>query len=206
YNSMKAAFTSSGDLRSLRVPTAIDDSRSITFGRNHDTIREINADAINPYDDASDSYLATAYVLARESGTPLILNWDNADAPYIKTGVKFRQIMRQRGKAGGNVKENVLAAVNSSTVLLMERGNEGFFVVNKAVGKFDIPMLDLTLTNIEGCYRELRNNFTVAVERRQNGKKFVTRWGTQNRGGMEVQGRDALYFIREPWQQCQIGR
>ncbi|MBE9016940.1 alpha-amylase [Chroococcidiopsidales cyanobacterium LEGE 13417] len=206
YNSMKAAFTSSGDLRSLRVPTAIDDSRSVTFGRNHDTIREINSSAINPYDDPSDSYLATAYVLARESGTPLILNWDNADAPYIKTGVKFRQIMRQRGKAGGNVKENALAAVDSATVLLMERGNEGFFVVNKAVGKFDIPVLDLTLTNIEGCYRELRNNFTVAVERRQNGKKFVTRWGTQNRGGMEVQGRDALYFIREPWQQCQIGR
>ncbi|MDZ4878161.1 MAG: hypothetical protein CLLPBCKN_007596 [Chroococcidiopsis cubana SAG 39.79] len=204
YNSMKAAFTFGGDLRSLRIPIAVDDSRSVTFGRNHDTIREINSSAINPYDDPSDSYLATAYVLARESGTPLILNWDNADAPYIKTGVKFRQIMRQRLKAGGNVKENVLAAVDSSTVLLMERGNEGFFVVNKAAGKFDIPALDLTLTDIEGCYRELRNNFTVAVQRRQNGKKFVTRWGTQNRGGMEVRGRDALYFIREPWQQCQI--
>ena len=34
-------------------------------------------------------------------------------------------------------------------------------------------------------------------------KKFITRWGTWERGGMEVQGRDALYFIREPWEQCQ---
>ncbi len=44
-------------------------------------------------------------------------------------------------------------------------------------------------------------NFTVAVENR-NGKKYVTRWGTPNRGGMEVQGRDALYFIRVPFNQC----
>lgn len=202
YNSMKNAFTFGGDLRSLRVPTAVNDPRSVTFGRNHDTIREINSFAINPYSDRTDSYLATAYVLARESGTPLVLNWDNADAPFIKHGVKFRQIMRQRGNEGKNVKENVLAAVDSSTVLLMERGSEGFFVINKAENQFNIPALDLTLTNLEGCYRELRNNFTVAVERR-NGKKFITRWGTWNRGGMEVQRRDALYFIREPFNQCQ---
>ena len=203
YHAMKETFSFGGDVRSLRVPNAVADPRSVTFGRNHDTIREISSTAINPYTDPSDSYLATAYVLARENGTPLVLNWDNADAPYIKHGVKFRQIMRQRGAAGRNVKEKVLAAVDSPTVLLMERGNEGFFVVNKGTDQFDVPVLDLTLTNVEGCYRELRNNFSVAVEQRSGGKKFVTCWGTWDRGGMEVQGRDALYFIREPWEQCQ---
>jgi alpha-amylase len=203
YHSMRAAFSFGGDLRALRMPNAVDDPRSVTFGRNHDTAREISGEAISPYDDPSDSYLATAYVLARERGTPLVLNRDNVAAPYIQYGVKFRQIMQQRGAVGGNVKENVLAAVDSPTVLLMERGNEGFFVVNKGTDKFNVPALDLTLTNLEGCYRELRNNFTVAVEQRIGGKKFVTRWGTWDRGGMEVHGRDALYFIREPWEQCQ---
>ena len=84
---------------------------------------------------------------------------------------------------------------------MMERGSEGFFVENKGAGKFDVSTLDLTLTNLRGCYRELRNNFTVAVEDR-NSKKYVTRWGTGNRGGMEVQGRDALYFIRESFDKC----
>ncbi|MBE8967859.1 alpha-amylase [Nostocales cyanobacterium LEGE 12452] len=204
YNSMKNAFSFGGDLRSLRVPTAINDPRSVTFGRNHDTIREINSNAINPYSDPSDSFLATAYILARESGTPLILNWDNRDAAFIKYGVKFRQIMHQRGTQGKNIKENVLAAIDSPTVLLMERGSEGFFVVNKGENKFNIPALDLTLTNLDGCYRELRNNFTVAIERRDRKKKFITRWGSWNRGGMEVQKRDALYFIREPFNQCQV--
>jgi alpha-amylase len=150
---MKAAFSFGGDLRSLRVPVAVNDPRSVTFGQNHDTIRYLNPQyAIDPYDDLTDSYLATAYVLARESGTPLVFNRDNL-VPYINHGVKFRQIMRQRGNAGSNVKEYVLAAIDSPTALLMERGREGFFVENKAKDKFDIPALDLTLSNLEGCYR-----------------------------------------------------
>jgi alpha-amylase len=202
YHSMKNAFTFGGDLRSL-PSGAVSDARSVTFGRNHDTISELSDHAINPYDDITDSYLATAYVLARKDGTPLIFNEDNLKSPYINYGVKFRQIMIQREKEGKNVKENILRVLNNPTVLLMERGAEGFFVENKATAKIDIPTLDLTLSNLEGCYRELRNNFTVAVENR-NGKKYVTRWGTPKRGGMEVQGRDALYFIREPFNHCSI--
>jgi alpha-amylase len=201
YNSMKTVFSFGGDLRSMPV-NAVNDPRTVTFGTNHDTIRKLNSQAINPYDDITDSYLATAYVLARKDGTPLIFNEDNLNAPYIPFGVKFRQTMIQREKEGKNVSENILKVFNSPTVLLMERGAEGFFVENKGAGKFDIPTLDLTLSRLEGCYRELRNNFTVAIENR-SGKKFVTRWGTPKRGGLEIQGRDALYFIREPFDQCQ---
>jgi alpha-amylase len=202
YQSMKEAFTFGGDLRSLPAK-GVNDSRSVTFGRNHDTIREFNDQAINPYDDITDSYLATAYVLAKKDGTPLIFGEDNLKSPYIKTGVKFHQIMAQREKSGKNVKENILRVINEPTVLLIERGAEGFFIENKGTGKFDTPTLDLTLSNLEGCYRELRNNFTVAIENR-NGKKFITRWGTSNRGGVNVEGRDALYLIREPFTQCTI--
>jgi alpha-amylase len=201
YNSMKGVFGFGGDMRSLPAQ-AVNDPRSVTFGTNHDTIRSLNSQAINPYDDITDSYLATAYVLARKDGTPLIFNEDNLNAPYIPFGVKFRQTMIQREKEGKNVSENILKVFNSSTVLLMERGAEGFFVENKGAGKFDIPTLDLTLSRLEGCYRELRNNFTVAIENR-SGKKFVTRWGTPKRGGLDIQGRDALYFIREPFDKCQ---
>ncbi|WP_404822251.1 alpha-amylase family protein [Pseudanabaena yagii] len=66
YNSMKGAFSFGGDLRSL-PSNAVNDSRSVTFGRNHDSVVEIRKakkDAYSPYDDTTDSYLATAYVLA----------------------------------------------------------------------------------------------------------------------------------------------
>ena len=200
YNSLKRAFTLGGDLRSLPA-AAVNDLRSVTFGQNHDTIRALNEKAINPYDDITDSYLATAYVLARQDGTPLVFNEDNLNSPYIPFGVRFRQIMQQRGQEGKNVVENILRVIDSPIVVLMERGAEGFFVANKGISQFDIPTLDLTLSNLEGCYRELRNNFTVAIER-QNDKKYVTRWGTRDRGGIEIQGRDALYFIRIPFDQC----
>ncbi len=202
YSSMKDAFTFGGDLRSLQVPVAVNDSRSVVFGRNHDQIKRLNDDALNSYSDETDSYLATAYVLARQEGTPLIFGPDNL-VPYIKAGVKFRQIMHERENEGRNVKDNVLKVINSPTVLMMERGSEGFFVVNKGLDKLNVPVMDLTLTNLEGCYKEVRSNFTVAIQRNNNNKKFVTRWGTGNRGGMEVFGRDALYFIREPFAACQ---
>ena len=201
--SLQRAFSANGDLRSLRIPDALNDSRSVTFGINHDNDPEINPGfPVCRYQDRGDGVLANAYVLARESGTPLILGKDNLNIAYTRYGVKFRQIMYQRGEEGKNVKENVLAVVDSPTVLIMERGSEGFFVVNKGGGKFDVPTIDLTLTNLDGCYKELRNKFTVAIERRSDGKKYVTRWGTWNRGGMKVEGRDALYFIREPFNQC----
>ena len=207
YRSMKQGFGFSGDLRTF-PPKDVPDPRSVTFGENHDTIKFLNSAsgllfnpfAIDPYDDRSDAQLATAFVLARQSGTPLIFNQDNL-VPYIPTGVKFRRIMHDRGKEGRNVKENILKVIDLPTIIIMERGDEGFFVLNKAVEKFDIPVLDMTLTNLEGCYRELRNDFTVSIERRDD-KKFVTRWGTRSRGGMEVFGRDALYFVRDPFELC----
>lgn len=202
-NSLLQAFSFGGDLRSIRVPNALNDRRSVTFGINHDTDPEINPGfPVCRFGDRSDAVLATAYILARESGTPLILGKDNLNVPFIKHGVNFRRIMRQRGQSGQAVQETVLAVVDSPTLLILERGSEGFFVVNKAAEKFDLPVLDLTLTNLEGCYRELRNNFTVAIERRNDGRKYITRWGNASRGGLDVQARDALYFIREPFTQC----
>jgi len=200
YNSMKSAFSFGGDLRSLPA-ASLNDNRSVTFGRNHDTILELNQFAINPYNDATDSYLATAYVLARMDGTPLIFNDDNLKSPFINYGVKFRKTMIDREKEGKNTREFILRVIDNPTILLIERGGEGFFVENKGTDKFDTPTLDLTLTNLEGCYRELRNNFTVAIERR-DAKKYVTRWATPSRGGLEIYGRDALYFVREPFSQC----
>ena len=200
YNSMKGMFSLAGDLRALPAD-AVADNRSVTFGQNHDTMRSLNDHAINPYDDISDSYLATSYVLAREGGTPLIFNDDNLNAAFIPHGVAFRRIMQARGLEGKEVSESVLKVINRDTIAVIERGKEGFVVVNKGLAPLDQPVLDLTLTNLEGCYRELRNNFTVAIERR-GGSKFVTRWGHWNRGGMRIEGRDALFFVREPFSLC----
>jgi len=201
--SLQKAFSFGGSLSSLRIPTAINDSRSVTFGVNHDSDSTINPGFPKcSYANRGDAVLSNAYVLARESGTPLILAKDNLTVAYLPTGATFRRLMIERGKQGLNVRENVLAVADSQSMLVMERGSEGLFVVNKSSTPFDMPMLDLTLTNLEGCYRELRNTFTVAIERRGDGRKSITRWGTWQRGGMQVAARDALYFVRVPFAEC----
>ena len=200
YHAMKGMFSLAGDLRALPAD-AVADNRSVTFGQNHDTIGSLNDHAINPYDDSSDSHLATAYVLAREGGTPLIFNDDNLRAPFIPHGVAFRRIMQARGREGKDVSESVLKLINRDTIAVIGRGEEGFVVLNKGLAPFDQPELDLSLTNLEGCYRELRTTFTVAIERRE-GRTFVTRWGSWDRGGLRIEGRDALFFVREPFSLC----
>jgi alpha-amylase len=203
YRTMRQAFSKGGDLRALRLPQTVNDARSVTFGQNHDNLRRINPQfAIDPYEDPSDSFLATAYVLARESGTPLVLNWDNVDSPFIPFGVRFRRIMVERGAHGADVKENVLAVIDSRTLLIMERGPEGIAIFNSDAAPFDTAAVDMTLTRLEGCYRELRNNFTIAIERRPDGKKWITRWGTWQRGGIHIEPREALFFARDPWERC----
>ena len=202
-DSLQRAFSFGGSLSSLRVPTAINDSRSVAFGVNHDSDSTINPNFPKcRYANRGDAVLADAYVLARESGTPLILAKDNLTTAYLPTGATFRRLMIERGKQGQNVRENVLAVADPNTMLVMERGSEGLFVINKSSASFDTPVLDLTLTNLEGCYRELRNKFTMAIERRGDGRKYITRWGTSQRGGMQVAARDALYFVRVPFTEC----
>jgi alpha-amylase len=204
YYAMHDVFSRpGGDMRSLRVPRAVADPRSVRFGENHDNLKEINPQyAITPYAQRADSFLATAYVLAREEGTPLVLNWDNTDCAYIPVGVRFRKTMFDRGADGKDVKENILSVIDRPDILTIERGAEGWVILNGGFAKLDIPQLDMTLTKLEGCYRELRNDFTVAIERRPDGKKYITRWGTGQRGGVEVQARDALFFERVGWERC----
>ncbi len=44
-------------------------------------------------------------------------------------------------------------------------GGEGFVTINKCANEFDVCSVDITLTLLEGCYKEMRHNFTVAIER-----------------------------------------
>jgi alpha-amylase len=196
YHSMKSAFSYGGSLKSLKFPLCNRDARSATFGRNHDNIKELNDFAIAPYSDKTDSFLATAYVLAKSYGTPLIMNWDDHDCSFIRAGVSFRQEITKRMHANKNVKENILDVIDSDNILFMERGNEGFCIINKAAETFDIPVLDLTLTNLEGSFFEVRNNFEVKIQKSSN-KKYITQWGGSSRGGIKIHGREALYFIKK---------
>lgn len=51
YHTMKIAFSFGGNLRTLRGPQAVDDPRSVTFGRDHDQVPDWTSTPLDPYAD-----------------------------------------------------------------------------------------------------------------------------------------------------------
>lgn len=203
YRGLRQLFRYGGDLRGL-PPPSLAAAVSVSFGRTHDNVPEIHGGgmgALDPWPDRGDAWLATVWVLAREGGMPLVFGPDSQASDRIRTAVRFRRILAERAARGADVPERVLRVIDDPQVAVIERGAEGMLLLNKGAAVVDLPELDLTLTRLEGCYRELRSDLTVAIERR-GARKWVTRWASWSRGGVHLPPREALLFIRDPFSLC----
>lgn len=192
YYAVKSAFSYHGNLKTLKHPNSNYDSRSVTFGRNHDTIKELNDHAIAPYSNTTDSYLASAYILSKSYGTPLVMNMDDADCAFIRAGVKYRQIITDRMRGGYNVREMVLDVCDSPNILFSERGTEGFCIINKATEAVKLSDFDLSSSQLSGNYRELRYAYETEISPSE--KKLIPKAG--NSETFVIKGREALFFIK----------
>jgi alpha-amylase len=70
-------------------------------------------------------------------------------------------------------------------LLLMERGREGFFVVNKAATPLRITAAELAGGQLRGRYRNLRGGESLVI-------------GGRNSRDLTVPARDGIYFLRDP--------
>ena len=204
YHSLRRAFSWGGDLRSL-PPQAINDPRSITFARNHDTIPALRDDprnALDPWSDDGDAWLAAAVVLGREGGSPLIFGDDHRRSAVIRQGVRFRRALRERARGGASVSERFLRVIDNPMLAMIERGAEGLVLINKGSEPIDRPVLDLSLTRLEGCYGAVDQDLSMAIERGGDGRNYVSRWGHGQRGGIRLEPRQALFLLRQPFSHC----
>jgi len=185
-DTLRGAFAYDGQLSSLRLPRAIPDRRSVTFGLSHDSDPAINPGfgRCQP-SDRHDGVLATAYVLARTDGTPLVLAADHRRSALLQAGARFRASLRARARAGADTREWVPAIGDPRNLLLMERGREGFFVVNKAATPLRITAAELAGGQLRGRYRNLRGGETLVI-------------GGRNSRDLTVPARDGIYFLRDP--------
>jgi alpha-amylase len=142
---------------------------------------------------AEDLALATAYVLAIKEGTPLILNKD-AEIPTVIAGVKFHQTMMAQSQYYRNGSEIALGADNPN-LLFVERGNKGLAIINKAGQEFDVAVAKMPGLGV-GCYRELQYDFEMCVDYGDGDQKYITKWGSPDRGGINIGGRTALFFVK----------
>ncbi len=190
-NTLKSAFGFGGDLRSLVNPSdtqrALPGNDAVTFARNHDTWDPGQFD--NWKFDDGDLPLATAYVLAVKEGTALILNFD-AFNPTVVAATKFHEKMMEEPQYYRNGNE-IAASADSPNLLFIERGDKGLAIINKAGTTFDVNAAKIPGLAV-GCYNELQYDFQMCVD----SQKSINKWGSPNRGGINIGPRTALFFVK----------
>ncbi|HEY9652390.1 MAG TPA: alpha-amylase family glycosyl hydrolase [Coleofasciculaceae cyanobacterium] len=199
-SAMSHAFSYGGDLRSLINPAAsgkaIPGDKAVTFAQNHDIATgQIGYKLPTP----QDIKLANAFILARQEGFPIIYKEDAQDA-ITKAGVDFHQRMLRESQYFRNGNEIAQGADNPN-LLFIERGNKGLVIINKAGEEFDVSSAKMPGLEV-GCYQELHYNFRVEVATGGDGQNYVTQWGTRQRGGIEIGGRDALFLVQTAVKEC----
>lgn len=195
---LKTAFSLGGDLRSLINPQGVlPGTIEVTFSKTHDTIpRDGRCEGLcQGYNfDSRDQMLANAYLLARQDGLPLIY-LDDGNDPIVRAGANFHEKLLAQRQNFRNGKE-IANGGNSPNLLFIERGNQGIAMINKAGEPFvqsvaRMPGLE------EGCYQESVFDFTMCVGRGRDGQKYVTQWGSPDKGGLEIPARSALFFVKK---------
>jgi alpha-amylase len=199
-STMSQAFSIGGDLRSLINPVAsgkaLPGVRAVTFAQNHDIAKgQIGYKLPTP----QDTKLGNAYILARQEGFPSVYKDDAKDA-ITKAGVFFHQKMMGEPQYFRNGNEIFPGADNPNT-LFIERGSKGLAIINKAGESLDFPAAKMPGLQT-GCYQELRYNFTMAVGKGRDGQKYITKWGTKQRGGIQMGSRDVLFFVLTSAMEC----
>ncbi|MFB8792113.1 MAG: alpha-amylase family glycosyl hydrolase [Potamolinea sp.] len=200
-STMIEAFKFGGDLRLLSDPArlgkALPGEKAITFVQNHDIAKNQIGYKFPTYED---TMLANAFLLSRQEGFPFVY-LDDVKNAITKAGVSFHHKMREQPQYFRNGNEIAQGAANQN-MLFIERGNQGIAMINKAGELFDVKAAKMPGLQV-GCYEELQHKFTMSVSKGNDGDKYINRWGTQERGGMQIGPRDALFFVQTSVRECQ---
>jgi alpha-amylase len=197
------AFSLNGDLRSLTDPEgsgqALPADKAVVFARNHDTAMHRGFFNFGDYQDAM---LANAYILARGRGVPSIYR-DDWEVPSVRGGVLFHKAMRgtpTRVRQVNEVCENEYQC-SPRTTLFIERGSEGFAMINSANSWVDTPTAKAPGL-APGCYKDLVYGVQMSVGQKSDGQKWITTWAKQGRQGLHIGPRSALMFVKSAEKDC----
>jgi glycosidase len=133
YYQLGEAFPFGKKLDKLIMPNINGDPwGAVTFADNHDTWANRQTGRLKGglpgwQGDDVDRALATAFILIRKGGVPLVLNETlNQSKAIVANALNFRARMRKQHATIENV-----TAINDNTVKI-ERGDSGFAIINKA--------------------------------------------------------------------------
>lgn len=157
------AFSFHGSLDQLAQKTTKPIQSSITFSLSHDTFAAKNSQGKHGvhmvFDTDEDRELATLYLLAHPQGIPLILN-SEINSTSVQAGLKFRATANRENQNHFQFHDlnSLLHPGASQTFLLLQRGHEAFFILNKSDENlhFETTFLPESIRN-SGSFINLEN-------------------------------------------------
>lgn len=199
---LKSAFSFGGSLNSLAMPEILGHFTT-RFARNHDTIFNSGFENFK-YSTFHDAQLAWSYLLSISYGSVLVFDDDyendNQDIDLVKYGSRFRKRMTEKKVNSHFIHDiNLIIGTYNNDLMIIGREKHGFVIINKSNNFIDVPVADFTNTMLEGNYTDLQYKTNIKIETSGNGRKYVTKWGKPDRGGLQIGGRTALYFVSKDY-------
>jgi len=180
---MLGVFRTGGDLGQLRqvasrgLPSPI----AVTFARNHDTAMSPTFFNFATY---ADALMATAFVLARAEGTPVVYR-DDAEQPVVRAALRFRRVS---GDAPTRFPTGLCFDCDRRELLFLARG-DSWAVFNNGEQWYENSEVKSPGVS-DGVYRELQYGFSVRIQ-----KGRIVHWSNPGRSGIQIGPKTALFFI-----------
>ncbi|MGC1246270.1 MAG: hypothetical protein WA865_08680 [Spirulinaceae cyanobacterium] len=95
----------------------------------------------------------------------------------------------------------IAPGADNSNLLFTERGSKGLAITNKSGEEFNVSTAKMPGL-ATGCYKDLHYDFLMSVDYGGDGNKYINKWGSSNRGGIEIGSRDALFFTQTYADEC----
>ena len=91
--------------------------------------------------------------------------------------------------------EEILPTTSPEELVFIVRGHRGLAIANQKNQSIDYAVAQMPALNV-GSYRELQSGLVMDVGYGDDGKKYITQWGNENRGGIQIEAKTILLFVR----------
>ena len=90
--------------------------------------------------------------------------------------------------------EEITGTSDINGLFFLSRGNKGLAIGNNSDEVIDLPVAKMPVLD-PGIYRELQSDLLMHVGNGDDGNKYVTKWGNEDRGGIQINPKTILLFV-----------
>ncbi len=91
--------------------------------------------------------------------------------------------------------EEILGNSSPEELVFIARGERGLAIANQNNQPLDYAVAKMPALDV-GSYRELRSGQVIHIGYGDDGNKYITQWGNENRGGIQIAAKTILLFVR----------